>query len=261
MTIDHRIEIARDHFKITQPSDWQEIRPEWIRKLHGIGPRTLDMIRLYLAARGLTLKDDATVEFWMANLQTASIGGQIALVDNAITEDFTILIDSQEKQPWTFQGFTEASRPVVIPFRWQSLGPSHGDYSVAGCQDYVHIERKSLEDALGTFLSHGDRRDRWEATLGFLAEIPSGHVIIEATQGQCIAAITSRGKRSAPALRNEFLGSVISWFETYGVPFWFLDQRRMAERMAYRILKRGWRKCTEQGVRQPSAAEVIAELC
>jgi hypothetical protein len=23
MTIDHRIEIARDHFKITQPDDWQ----------------------------------------------------------------------------------------------------------------------------------------------------------------------------------------------------------------------------------------------
>lgn len=259
--MDHRIELARNHFGIKTPSDWCEIRPEWIRNLHGVGPRTVDMIRIYLAARGLTLKDDGSVAFWQANLQTASIGGQIAITDNAITDDFTILVDSQEKHPWTFQGFTEADRPVIVPFRWQTLGPSHGDYSVAGCEGYVHVERKSLEDALGTFLSHGDRRDRWIRTLEFLAEIPSGHVVIEATQGQCLAAIHQRGKRSVMALRNEFMGSVLSWHSEYLVPFWFIDSRRLAERMAYRILKRGWRKCTEQGVRRLTAAEVIAELC
>lgn len=260
MAIDHRIAIARDHFNIKQPSDWCEIRPEWIRVLHGVGPRTVDMIRLYLAARGLTLKDDSTPEFWQRNLQSATIGGQIALTDDVVTESFTILVDSQEKQPWTFQGFMEGAKPVIVPYRWQSLGPTHGDYTVAGCEDYVHMDRKSLDDALGTFLSHGERRERWEATLLYLAEIPSGHVIIEATQGQCLAAIQSRGKRSTTALRNEFLGSVISWHEEYGVPFWFTDSRRLAERLAYKILKRGWRRCTEQHVRQPSAAEVIAEL-
>ena len=55
--IDHRIEKARAHFKISEPSDWCNIRPEWIRQLHGVGPRTVDLIRLYLAARGLTLKE------------------------------------------------------------------------------------------------------------------------------------------------------------------------------------------------------------
>jgi hypothetical protein len=261
LSIDHRIEIARDHFKITKPDEWCEIRPEWIKQIHNVGPRTLDLIRLYLAARGLTLKDDATPEFWQRNLQTARIGGQVALVDNAITEEFTILIDSQEKQPWTFEGFTENDRPVIVPHRWQSLGPSHGDYSVAGCEGYVHVERKSLEDALGTFLSHGDRRERWLNTLRFLAEIPMGCIIVEATQGQCLAAIQSRGKRSVHALRNEFMGSVMSWSSDFLLSFWFIDTPRLSQRFAYRYLKRGWRKCTEQGVKKITAAEVIADLC
>jgi hypothetical protein len=261
MSIDHRIEKARDHFKITKPEDWCEIRPEWIKQVHNVGPRTLDLIRLYLAARGLTLKDDATPSFWQQNLQTARIGGQISLVDNATTEEFTILIDQQEKHPWTFQGLGTEENPLIVPFDWKSLGPSHGDYSVAGCEGYVHVERKSIEDALGTFLSHGDRRERWIHTLEFLAEIPMGCVIVEGTQGQCLAAIHQRGKRSVLALRNEFLGSVLSWSSDYCIPFWFLDTRRLAERFAYKTLKRGWRMATEQKTSHPSAAQVIAELC
>jgi hypothetical protein len=261
MTIDHRIAIARDHFKITSPDDWCEIRPHWIRTLHGCGPRTVDMIRLYLAARGLTLKDDATPGFWQQHLQTATIGGQVSLVDNAITEDFTILIDSGEQQPFTFQGFTEGQRPLLVPYQWQALGKAHGDYSVAGCEGYVHIERKSCEDAIGTFLSHGDRGDNWLDTMSFLAEIPMGAIVIEATMGQCVASIQSRGKRSVTALRSEFQGSVLSWSSEFCVPFWFMDTRRIAERWTYKILKRGWRKCTEQSVRKLTTAEVIAELC
>lgn len=259
--IDHRIELARQHFGITDPSQWSEIRPEWIKQVHNVGPRTLDLIRLYLAARGLTLKDDATPEFWQANLQSATIGGQVAITDKAITEEFTILIDSQEKHPWTFQGLGTKEQPIIVPYRWKSLGPSHGDYSVAGAELYVHVERKSIDDAIGTFLSHGDRRERWLNTLSFLAEIPSGCVIVEGTYGQCLASIQSRGQRSTLALRNEFMGSVLSWTSEFMVPFWFMDSRRLAERLAWKVLKRGWRVATEQKSRPVSAADVIAELC
>lgn len=261
MSIDHRIALARDHFKIEKPSDWAEIRPEWIKQVRNVGPRTLDLIRLYLAARGLTLKDDATVEFWQRNLQSATIGGQVALNDNAVTEEFTILVDQQEKQPWTFQGLGTEKQPLIVPYRWQSLGPTHGDYSVAGCERHVHVERKGLGDALGTFLSHGERRDRWIATLEFLAEIPAGCVIVEATQGQCLASIVPRGTRSVLAMRNEFMGSVLSWSSTYCIPFWFMDSRRLAERWAYKILKRGWMVATEQKGPNVSASDVIADLC
>lgn len=259
--MDHRIKLARDHFDIKQPSDWCQIRPEWIRSIDGVGPRTLDLIRLYLAARGLTLQDDATVEFWMKNLQTATIGGQVSLVDNAVTESFTILVDSQEKHPWTFQGFTDGDRPIIQPYRWQSLGPSHGDYTVAGCESWVHIERKSVADAIGTFLCHGARREAWERTLAFLAEIPSGHIVIEGTYGQCLAEIQSRGTRSQRALRSEFVGSIMSWWDNFGIPFWFMDTRRLAEKQALRLLKRGWKYCTEQKQKHvPNVDSIIASL-
>ncbi len=261
MPLEHRIKIAAEHFGIREPSDWQAIRPEWVRQVPHVGPRTLDLIRLYLAGRGLTLKDDSTVEFWQSNLQTATIGGQVAIVDNAVTEDFTVLIDSQEKHPWTFQGLGTEKQPLIVPYRWQSLGPSHGDYSVAGCEGFVHVERKSIEDALGTFLSHGERRDRWIATLEFLASIEAGHVVIEGTQGQCLASMKPRGSRSLLALRNEFIGSVMSWWSEYRVPFWFIDSRRLAERYAWKLLRRGWRKCMDQSRPSASVAEVIAELC
>lgn len=250
--MDHRIKLARDHFGIQTPEDWQEIRPEWIRQVDGVGPRTLDLIRLYLAARGLTLKDDATPAFWQKNLQTATIGGQIALSDNAITTEFTILIDQQEKHPWAFQGFMRNERPLIVPHRWKSLGPSHGDYSVAGCEGIVHVERKSIGDALGTFLSHGDRRDRWINTLEFLAEIDHGDVVIEGTVGQCLAAIVSRGSRSRTALCREFLGSVRSWSHRYSLNFWFLDDRRMAEGFAFGLLERGWKYATEMKSHKPT---------
>jgi len=261
MALEHLIKIPRDHFKIQEPSDWCNIRPEWIRMLDGVGPKCLDQIRVYLALRGLTLKDDGTVDFWMRHLKTAKVGGQISLIDTATTEAFTILIDAQEKQPWTFQGFVEKGQPIIQPIRWQSLGPSHGDYTVAGGERYVHVERKSVDDAIGTFLAHGERRERWERTLQFLAEIPYGHVIIEGSEGRCYATMQARGARSLAALRNEFMGSVLSWSDTYQIPFWFVDSTRLAEVKARRILKRGWLKATEQKQRPVSDIEsLIADL-
>ena len=257
--MDHRIKLAREHFGIKKPDEWQKIRPEWIRAIPNVGPKTLDMIRIYLAMRGLTLLDDATVSFWMKNLQTATIGGQISLVDTSITEAFTILVDSQEKHPWTFQGFTENDKPVIQPIKWQSLGPSHGDYSVAGCEYFVHVERKSIQDALGTFLSHGERRDRWIQTLEFLAEIPHGHVVIEGTFGHCVAAIQPRGTRSKTALINEFIGSVMSWRHTYGLAIEFYDTRRIAEKISHRLLKRGWKFATEQKTANVADAQELIE--
>lgn len=245
MALDHRIAKARDHFGITKPEDWQEVRPEWITRVPKVGPRTLDLIRLYLAGRGLTLKDDGTVEFWQRNLQTASIGGQVALTDNAVTEAFTILIDSGEQQPWTFQGFKQGDKPLIIPIKFKSLGASRGDYSVAGCEGSVHVERKSVQDAIGTFLSHGERGERWQNELAYLASVPHGHVVIEGTIHQCVHSIEPRGTRSKKALAAEFVGSVMSWSDSR-VPFWFIDSRRLAEDWTRRLLRRGWLYATEQ---------------
>jgi hypothetical protein len=186
------------------------------------------------------LRDDATPDFWNRNLQTAKIGGQLSLVDTAITEAFTILIDSQEKQPWTFQGFKSQGKPLIVPVKFQTLGASHGDYTVAGHEDSISVERKSIQDALGTFLSHGERHDRWLNTLRYLASIPHGSVVVEGTVFQCAASIEPRGSRSKSALVNEFIGSVQSWCFDFRIPFFFLDSPRLAEDFARKLIKRAW---------------------
>jgi ERCC4-type nuclease len=46
-------------------------------------------------------------------------------------DDFTIIIDTREQQPWSFEHYTTASRKLDT-----------GDYSIEGLEDTVCIERK-----------------------------------------------------------------------------------------------------------------------
>jgi len=263
MVLDHLIAKARDHFGCTTPEDWCDVRPEWVRGVHGCGPATLDHLRIYLAARGLTLKDDATPEFWQKNLQTAKIGGQISLVDEAVTETFTILIDSQEKQPWTFQGFRSGDKPLIVPIKWQSLGPSHGDYSIAGLDGRLHVERKSAKDALATFLCPPDteRGDRWRETMKFLASIECGAVVVEATIGQLLGLVQSHGKRTAETLRKQLHRWLLAWQHDLLLPFHFCDHRRLAEATALQVMRRYWKQTNQRNrVEKVDIDAVIGEL-
>jgi hypothetical protein len=250
MVLDTNIKKAAEALGIREVGDWQRVRPEEVRTVHGCGPRTLDHIRLYLAHRGLTLRDDGTPGFWQRNLDSAMIGGQLSPVDRAATVPFTIIIDVQEKQPFTFAGITgdavEDFRPLIVPTMIASLGPTHGDYAIHGYEGRCHVERKGVGDAIGTFLAHGERRDRWIATLEFLAGIESAAVVIEDSFAKCMGEIQSRGKRSVGELRKTFHRQVLAWHQDYRVPFVFCDKSRegrprLAELTTFAILQRFFR--------------------
>jgi len=265
MALDHQISIARDHFGITSPEDWQSIRPEWITQLHGCGPATVDHLRIYLAARGMTLRDDATPGYWQQHLSHARIGGQVSSTDDAVVLPFTILIDTAEKKPYAFQGFTgdakEQRRGIIVPTEFRSLGPSHGDYSIDGYERMCHVERKSMADAQGTFLSHGERRDRWLHTLAVLAEIPTAAIVIECTFGQLLANVESRGKRSKGTLAKTLHRQVLAWQEDYRIPFYFCDDRRFAEVTTLAIFRRFYRQqLNEQEPTRHGTDAVVADL-
>lgn len=119
---------------------------------------------------------------------------------------FTVLIDSAESQPFSFQGFycdaDKKNLPLVVPTRWQSLGrypDSRGDYSIDGLTDHVGVERKGLEDCISTVLGwnsdyeierglHG-RRERFKKELENLAALRSSMVIVEANIEKIISAM------------------------------------------------------------------------
>jgi len=198
--LDAQIKLAVEAFGIRCPEDWTNFTAEQVRGVHGCGPSTVDHLRLYLAARGLTLRNDATPAYWQQNLAGARIGGQVAKSDTAVVLPFVVLVDNQEKQPFLFQGFRadadQDHRPLIVPTRTVSMGPTHGDYGIEGMEGQVHIDRKSEGDAAGTFLSHGERRERWLATLEFLAGIPTAAVVIECSLGKLVSGLQARGSRS-----------------------------------------------------------------
>lgn len=99
--------------------------------------------------------------------------------DEPLTVPFTVVIDTREQRPFEFAGLTSDARhgrrPLVVPTVVGTLG--QGDYSLAGLQDVVAVERKSLADLYGTL---GQGRERFERELERLAGLLWAAVVIEA---------------------------------------------------------------------------------
>jgi hypothetical protein len=264
MILDSKIEYLKGHFGCWKPEDWRDVRPEWILAQHGIGQATLDHLRVWLAARGLTLKDDQTPAYWQQHLDCARIGQTLGEDDVAATCPFTVLIDSQEKMPFTFQGLQtdadQGKRPLIIPHEWRSLGSAHGDYSIDGFEGLVHVERKSIDDALGTILGWGERRERFTATLENLAGMDAAAVVIECSFAALLQYSPSRGKKSAEENRKILFRQVLAWQQDYRVPWLFCDSRRMAEIATFRILERYFRKHREKKKPRCDADAVLESL-
>jgi hypothetical protein len=242
-----------ERFNIRQVSDWQQIPPHWVLQSPGCGQKTLDALRIYLADLGYTLRDDATAQQW-----------QLAFSDDTapIPSDFVVLVDQMEKCPFTFQGLRHDAdrqrRPMAVQTRVVSLGASHADYQILGFEGQCAIERKSLEDAQQTFLSHGERRERFERELAFLASIECAAIVIECTRGELYGSVEARGRRSEADLARSLQRTVAAWEQDYRVPFVFCDSRRLAEVECFRRLQRFHRKHTEESTRVVEQSDVTA---
>lgn len=198
-----------------------------------------------------------------------------------ITCPYTVLIDTREQTPWLFTGLhadaSRGSRPLVVPVQRQCLGNGLGDYSILGHEPNrvsgvavppgesgpgavpslavvprLSIERKSIQDCIGTILGFGDgHRERFEKELANLAEIVatggSACVIVEASLRDVLWSVEARGSKPADSLRKTLFRSIVAYQQDYpGVPWWFADDRRLAEVLAFRWIdrfaRRQWKK-------------------
>lgn len=246
MVLDSKLHAITEHFGILDPEDWSFVRPESILAIPDIGPQTVNHLRLMLANRGITLEADETPAYWQEHLGLKRGASQIAKTDSAIASQLKILIDTREQQPYSFLGFrsdaSQGGRPIIVQTERRSLGNASGDYSADGLVDYAHVERKSREDAWGTVLGWGERREQFQQTLAYLSEIPAGLVIVECTWGDALKNIPARGKKSQSENRKIFFRQALAWIADYGVPWLFFDDRSLAEHATYRHLEREWRK-------------------
>ncbi len=151
------------------------------------------------------------------------------------SQPMTMLRDTREKQPWTFESCPVETRDVTL---------STGDYALAGhCRrdpaldtysPQFAVERKSGPDFLSSLTWD---RDRFERELRRAANWPQPLAVVVETSWS-----TLLGNRGCMARRevhpNQIAGTVRSWADQYNVAFHFTDTRQQAERCALLVLAR-----------------------
>ncbi len=150
---------------------------------------------------------------------------------------FTIITDTREQRPFSFLHLRPECetprRPVTLSFLRATL-PT-GDYSVAGLEAHVAIERKSASDLYGTI---GSGRARFTRELERLNTIPVARVIVESELSDLLHSPPGYSRLTF----KQVLRSVDAWTIRYPRVHWcFCPGRALAERRAFRILERVWR--------------------
>lgn len=173
---------------------------------------------------------------------------------------FTIVIDSNEQAPYTFTGISvdgdKHKRRWVVPTTRKPLFTMHrklitlhdnrgqftkglADYSIDGREEEIQIERKSLTDLYGTL---GQRRNEFEAEFARLQDCKYAAVIVEAEWSQ-IADNAPAGLNAKSIVRT-----MMSWNMRYGVNWWCVPGRRVAEVTAFHILYKWWMEQQKEDV-------------
>lgn len=134
-----------------------------------------------------------------------------------------VIVDTREQRPWAFP---------PTEFVTNHAGLMAGDYSLAGLESRVSIERKSLGDFVSTVV-HDWIRFRKE--LYRLAGFDVACVAVEST-----ADAIMRGEYESDAAPNAVLGRAHEIFIDHGIPVLFWSDAATAEKMAARLLRLAW---------------------
>jgi len=136
-----------------------------------------------------------------------------------------ILIDSREQLPFAF----DPAHAVTVRRALAS-----GDYSLDGYEDKVAVERKSLDDFVGSVVRG---RERFTAELRRLEQYEVACVVVEAT----IEDVLEHQYR-AGVHPNAIFGAALSIIVDHGIPVYFCGDRQIARAFVEGLLCRYHRK-------------------
>lgn len=148
---------------------------------------------------------------------------------------YTVVVDTREQAPYTFATPLREGRRY---YRVETIrGTLHsGDYSLAGFESRVAVERKSLADLYST-LCQGRRRFTDE--LARLNAMEFAAVVIEA-DWQTILVYPPKHSQLNP--RTVF-ASVVAWQQRFPrVHWWTANHRTMGEGVTLNVLARFWKE-------------------
>lgn len=135
-----------------------------------------------------------------------------------------IVVDSREQRPFGFGDYEAEVTTGTL---------QAGDYSLAGLESLVSVERKSMADLVQCL---GRERERFERELERLRAFEAAAVVVESP----MAALAHGEYRSAlnPTAAYE---SVVAFMARYRLTFYFAQDRRGAERFTFSFLRHYWR--------------------
>ena len=143
-----------------------------------------------------------------------------------LPSDLTALIDTREQRPLDLSPL--AMEPATL---------DTGDYSLAGLESLVRVERKSLPDLV---VCVGPERERFERELVRLRGFPHRLLVVEATWTD----IEEHGYRSKTTPAS-VIGSLLAWMSD-GVPVLMAGDHERAgkfvSRFLFTVARRRWRE-------------------
>ena len=134
-----------------------------------------------------------------------------------------IIRDSRELSPFHFDGDKYDGVTVI------KASLATGDYSLAGLESRVGVERKSLADFVGS-ISTG--RERFERELTRARGLDSFMVVVEAPFSEMVAGNYRSRMQPKAAVQT-----VYSFMSRYRTSFHFAQSRAMAEYATFHFLR------------------------
>jgi len=148
-----------------------------------------------------------------------------------------IIIDSREQTPLAFPNLPATVGTLTT-----------GDYSVAGLEHLIAVERKSIDDLLGCV---GRDRVRFKRELQRLRAYRFRLLVVEAS-----AADLDAGQWRSNLQPAHVVGSLAAWTAQYGLPIWLAGDHAGAGRFVERYLY----QCARAVANEYEAATGFLEL-
>ncbi len=149
------------------------------------------------------------------------------------TEELQIVVDTREGRPYSFPGATAKALPA-------------GDYSILGYEHRIAVERKSLDDWLGTVLRS---RDRFAREIEKLRHYDFAAIIVEATPQDILAGRYT--SKISPASAFGITSELMVRFRPVHVIL--AGDRPHARLLTEKLLHFAARRCAEIDRREPES--------
>jgi len=155
--------------------------------------------------------------------------------EKLIDAPFSIIIDSREQKPYTFECLYEnadkGNARIVVPTIRAAL--EVGDYSLFGYANLITLERKSKSDL---YQSVSQNRDNFIKRLERMREFAFSAVVVESSWDDLL--IPPKFTQFSPKSLSR---TIQAWMVRFPVVHWLMvPDRDWGEAFTFRILQRFW---------------------